>query len=320
MDSALFSLARLQGTAVFPEALAAFLARYGHRSFHLDIFYPPFADEPTQVDRLLAALGQEVRNPRDSRATTREQAQHSVRAALATGLLGWLKLALFDHVLRLAQYYMPLREEQRFCWQRTLALMRRLFLLLGTRMTAAGVLDDPKRVFFLTKAEVEAHVRGCASGTAYAALTTARELQHRRLCQEFHAAPDWSYPPFLCGNRPLETERQAHEQRFRGQAVSPGLARGRAVVLFTPAELDRVRPGDVLVTRSIDSAWTPVFGLLSALVVEHGGQLSHGSVVAREYGLPAVAGIRGITRLLHNGDMVMVDGLNGLIGRLPGNE
>jgi pyruvate,water dikinase len=69
----------------------------------------------------------------------------------------------------------------------------------------------------------------------------------------------------------------------------------------------------VLVAHGVDPGWTPIFGLLNALVLEYGGQLSHGAVVAREYGLPTVAGISGITQLLHDGDLVVVDGLNGLV-------
>jgi phosphoenolpyruvate synthase/pyruvate phosphate dikinase len=95
--------------------------------------------------------------------------------------------------------------------------------------------------------------------------------------------------------------------------VSPGIGSGRVRVVVRPEGLDRVGPGEVMVSPAADSAWTFVFGRLSALVLERGGQLSHASVVAREYGLPAVAGVRDATRILRDGDRVIVDGTRGLV-------
>jgi len=316
MDRALCHLSELVDTSAFTDAFAAFLTRYGHRSFHLDIYHPSFADEPNQVMELLSSLRRRDEQREDDRAMLREQAEQTVRKMLAIGPLGWAKQEAFNHMLHLARCYMPLREEQRFYWQKTLALLRRLFLLLGEHMTKNGILAQPAQIFFLTKPEVNAYVQHHANGADYAMLAATRERQFTQLRHEFDMAPEWSYPPFLRGNAPLKTELPGRGQELRGRGVSPGLARGRVIVLFSPAEFDQVRAGDVLVTRSIDPGWTSIFGLLSALVVEHGGQLSHGAVVAREYGLPAVAGIPAITRLLRDGDVVIVDGSNGIVRKL----
>jgi len=313
IDSALYRLAQLQDTPAFSEAFAAFQAHYGHRSFHLDIYYPSFADEPDQIVALLPSLRQRDREWDDNRVELREEAERAVRESLSSGPLPRARRTIFDQVLHLARCYMPLREEQRFYWQRTLALMRRLFLALGKHMAGNGILCKPAHIFFLTKSEIDAYVHQRLDCSGYATLATTREQQFRQLQQEFDVAPQWSYPPFLRGNAPLEIKPLEGTDQFRGRAVSPGLARGRVVVLFSPAEFAKVRQGDVLVARSIDPGWTPIFGLLNALIVEHGGQLSHGAVVAREYGLPAVAGIPGITRMLHDDDMVIVDGTNGVV-------
>jgi pyruvate,water dikinase len=92
------------------------------------------------------------------------------------------------------------------------------------------------------------------------------------------------------------------------------------VILHAAEELGRVRAGDVLVAPGVDSAWTPVFGLLSALVLEHGGQLSHAAVIAREYGLPAVAGIEGAASTLKDGEQVLVDGTLGVVERMEATK
>ena len=320
VDAALRQLAMLRGTAGFEKALAAFLERYGHRSYHLDIYHPPFRDDPLEVTRLLERLGRMEDEPADDRSGLRERARRELRGSLGSGPLGYAKKALFDHLVRLVQVYIPLREEQRFCWQRTLATMRRLSLLLGEGLQRVFVLVQPDDVFFLTKDEVETYVRGSASGEGYAMLCARRREEFLRLCREFEVAPAWSYPPFLRGNQPLLSQSEEMPTELRGQGVSPGVARGRVVVVCSPAELGKVRAGDVLVAPAIDPGWTPAFGLLSAVIMEHGGQLSHAAIVAREYGLPAVTGISGVTQLLEDGDQVVVDGLNGLVAREAGGE
>lgn len=315
LNDALHDLAQVQDTPSFAQAFSQFISQYGHRSFSLDIYYPPFADEPAQVLGLLKGLQSEGRQTQagQERAQTRSQAERQALRAMGSGPLGGLRRALFRHVLRLTRCYMPLREEQRFFWQKTLALQRHLFLRLAQHMVAQGLLEKCEHVFFLAIDEMRAYVNAQTDAQGYARLASTREQQFARLRQENDSAPAWSYPPFLCGNRPWETTARAQQGQFQGRAISPGLAQGRVVVVFTPEEFDKIRPGDVLVTRGIDPGWTPVFGLLSALVMEHGGQLSHGAVVAREYGLPTVAGIPGITQALHDGDAVIVDGLNGLV-------
>jgi len=315
LNDALHELAQVQNTPSFAQAFSQFISQYGHRSFSLDIYYPPFADEPAQVLGLLKGLQSEGRQTQagQERAQTRSQAERQALRAMGSGPLGGLRRSLLWHVLRLTRCYMPLREEQRFFWQKTLALQRHLFLRLAQYMVAQGLLEKGEHVFFLAIDEMRAYVNAQTDAQGYARLASTREQQFARLRQENDSAPAWSYPPFLRGNRPWETIARAPQGQFQGRAISPGLAQGRVVVVFTPEGFDRIRPGDVLVTRGIDPGWTPVFGLLSALVMEHGGQLSHGAVVAREYGLPTVAGIPGITRALHDNDVVIVDGLNGLV-------
>jgi len=319
MERALHGLAQQRGDEpAFAGALQAFLKQYGHRSYYLDIYHPSFSDEPAQVFDLLERVSSQVARPWDQRASVGEEAQRTLQQALNCGAWGWLKRAILGHVLHLARCYMPLREDQRFYWQRTLALQRKLFLLLGKHMAQSGELREQAHIFFLTAGELRAYVQGEAGGTEhrFVELAASRQQEFARLQREFETAPERAYPSFLQGNQPLVTEGTQSGARLRGRAVSPGLAQGRVVVLRSPAEFGKVMPGDVLVAAGVDPGWTVIFGLLSALVLEHGGQLSHAAVVAREYGLPAVAGIPGVADLLHDGDRVLVDGLNGWVSRV----
>lgn len=320
VDQELQKLAEVPPGEEYEAALAAFLTRYGHRSFSLDIYRPNFAADPTQVTNLksqISSLKSPTSNLEDG-ARQREAAYNLVREAVAKGptlslpkgLVGRLKMAVFDHVLGLARHYMPLREDQRFYWQKSLAAMRELFLLIGDRLVAEGLLKDREEVFFATKDEIEAYVKGRENFPTRE--VRSREREFRQLQDEHEIAPYLTYPAFLLGNRPLDIS-EGGKQVLVGQPVSPGLKQGPIRVVSTPRQLSKIQAGDIMATRSTDPGWTPIFGLLGGLIMESGGQLSHGAVVAREYGLPAVAGIARATQFLHDGQVVLLDGLSGTV-------
>lgn len=100
---------------------------------------------------------------------------------------------------------------------------------------------------------------------------------------------------------------------IRGVAASPGLVSGTARVLHSPEDFDQMQPGDVLVASITTPAWTPLFAMASGVVTDIGGPLSHGSIVAREYGIPAVLGTGVATRRIRSGHTVTVDGNLGLV-------
>ena len=107
---------------------------------------------------------------------------------------------------------------------------------------------------------------------------------------------------------------------LQGIPLSAGVAEGPALVLSEPANSDPPKEPYVLVCPSTDPAWVPLFVNAKALVMETGGVLSHGAIVAREFGLPAVAGLPGIHRQLHTGQHLRVDGTSGKIGIKPAKE
>ncbi|HHY61013.1 MAG TPA: phosphoenolpyruvate synthase, partial [Clostridia bacterium] len=98
-------------------------------------------------------------------------------------------------------------------------------------------------------------------------------------------------------------------------AASRGRAKGPCRLVRHPGELERLQPGDVLVASATNPAWTPVFPMLAGLIVEHGSPLSHAAIIAREYGIPAVLGVKGATAVLRDGEEVTVDGTEGLVYR-----
>jgi pyruvate,water dikinase len=285
-----------------------FMAAYGHRSYSLDIVHPTFADAPEQVCHLSDAA--EETSNWEIGAARRTIAEQETRQALQVQRWGWLKVRLFRWVMGYARRYMPLREDQRFFWQKALAVQRRLALWIGGRLVERGWMERPDHVFFVTVDELRQAVDG--------QLLPAEEIQLRsdefnRLAKASETAPDMGYPRFLRGNEPYRETEQDDAHILRGCPVSPGVARGPARVVTSPRELDRVVAGDILVTWGADPGWTPIFGRIAGLVMEVGGQLSHGAVVAREYGLPAVAGVRGVTQSIEDGQEIFVDALSGTV-------
>jgi pyruvate,water dikinase len=285
-----------------------FMDAFGHRSFSLDIIQPAFAEESEPVRALLAVRADQC--ARAQTASLRDKAERELRHAAAGRPWRWIQWPLLRTVLAYSRRYMVLREDQRFYWQKALSLQRGLALQAGRCFTEDGRLACPEDIFFAALEEVERAVRGAELPVREIA---RRKFEFRRLEQQYERDPGLSYPAFLRGNDPLPQDTAGPAGLLHGLPVSPGAARGPARLITSPRGFDRIKSGDILVTRTADPGWTPVYERLAGLVLEVGGQLSHGAVVAREYGLPAVAGVGGAIRLLKDGQEITVDGDRGTV-------
>jgi pyruvate,water dikinase len=145
------------------------------------------------------------------------------------------------------------------------------------------------------------------------ALDAAQALVERR--EEAHAAETLRWrkgdaPPAFLGEHSLPP---GLGRRMRGRGISRGIARGPARVAHRLQDAHALRPGEILVTRATDPGWTPLFRTAAGLVLEQGGMLSHGAVVAREYGLPGVVNVVNATRRIETGQVLTIDGARGLV-------
>jgi pyruvate,water dikinase len=168
-------------------------------------------------------------------------------------------------------------------------------------------------VVFLEVDEVDALARGVLPPERARVIVAARRA-------EFETHRELVHPDFLEADEHVEAPTVPRGARvYEGLGISPGQVRGRVRVLRSFAEMERLQPGEILVTRATDPGWTPLFLVASALVLELGSVLSHGAVVAREYGLPAVVNVEGVTRILQDGMEVTVDGDRGrvIVHRAP---
>lgn len=203
---------------------------------------------------------------------------------------------LLTRAVALTQTYLRLREEQRYHLDRILFVLKKQLLLLG-----AERFDDPQLIRHVTRDEL-----------------SLPDDELRRIALRRAAEPvDPDPPDFLLGDVALGAPTpDAH--RIQGLGISRGRVRGRARVLHHPEEGVRLRPGEILVARSTDPAWTPLFATAAGLVVELGAELSHGAVVAREYHLPAVANVAGATHRFVDGTELTIDGAAGIVWVHPG--
>jgi pyruvate,water dikinase len=174
------------------------------------------------------------------------------------------------------------------------------------RLVQANVLYDRDDIFYLTFQELQNVVETNA--------VNEQLIERRKDAFRIHEA--------LTPPRVLTSEGEMLNGAYRrddsppgalvGLAVSAGRAEGRARVVVDPASA-YLEPGDILVTRFTDPSWTPFFVAITGLVTEVGGLMTHGAVIAREYGLPAVVGVEGATRLIRDGQLIRVDGTNGFV-------
>jgi len=244
---------------------------------------------------------------RSSLIETRERAERECRDALSPRLR-----SRFDVILELAQHYARLREEQ--VSQLTLGwpLARRALHRLGDSCVRRGIIDRAEDVYFLERTEVEGNESRISS------VADRREawVRNRRLS-----------PPLVIGKLPAMVTKshadavakmrvapaEAREGMLEGMPASGGRATGVARVLLDLADADRLAPGEILVTTATTPAWTPVFGRAAAIATDGGSLVAHASLVAREYGIPAVVALGDATSQVRDGQRITVDGSTGLL-------
>jgi phosphohistidine swiveling domain-containing protein len=293
--------------------LDAFLDEYGHRAVReAELSTPRWRETPEfLVDVVRAHLEAPYLPASDELAREGEQARCDYTELIRQHFRPGLGLA-FRRVLEHTQGNARLREELRSGVTDTLAMYRRFFLEVGARLVEARAIAHADDVFFLTRDEVERWLRS-GRGAAEMALAVATRRAEYVAFGEAPPPPD----SFVlnAGDAAIPQARPAlgpDTPYLDGLPASPGRVTGRARVLRDPGgaggDAERLRPGEVLVAPFTDVGWTPLFLVAAAVVTDLGGPLSHSSVVAREYGIPAVANTKEATALIATGDLVTVDG------------
>jgi rifampicin phosphotransferase len=323
----LFSLAIVGGSGWKMEAaLAKFVRR--HVANHVDFGYqallrglpgveagtPPHAVQsvdwyhPTLGELDIAGEHLDGRSRWRKVLSEREAAEEACRTILADRPE---LLSQFDALLEVAQRYAVLRERQARDFTLGWPLLRHCALRLGEDLVAKGVIDAAEDVFFLARAELDGK-EDLSDAVADRRRTWQRQ---RRL-----AAPlDLGTPPRAIrslmhgATETARTRPVPSDAILVGEPASPGRATGPARIVRSPEDFGRFEVGEVLVARLTAPAWTPLFGRAAAVVTDGGTLAAHASLVAREYGIPAVVGTGDATHHLRDGQVVTVDGSAGVV-------
>jgi pyruvate,water dikinase len=294
------------------DGLGAFLARYGFRSIgEIDLGVPRWSEDPTH---LLGAIGNYLQLGEGALAPD-EQFERGAREAdaLIATLLGRVRgprRRVLRFFLGRQRALMGSRELPKYTLIRRLFTpMRELLTPVGEELAAAGGLESRDDIFFVTLVEA----RQALAGADLRATVAARRALHEHELVRRHV------PRVLLsdGTDAEVALVEVPDGALRGSPASPGVVTGAARVIMSPQGA-RLRPGEILVAPSTDPGWTPLFLTAGGLVMEMGGMMSHGAVVAREYGIPAVVGVAGATERIATGEEITVDGSAGVVsgGRL----
>jgi pyruvate,water dikinase len=304
----------------FSRRLEEHLRRWGHAVYDLDFAKSLPAEAPASLlETLKYFVAGQGRNPYQRQAAA-TAAREQAAAALLARLRG-LRLRLFTSVLGWAQRSAPLREDTLADVGLGWPVLRRILRELGRRIVSTGALAEPGDVFWLQSQELEEAARQLDAGQSVQDRRRAID-ERRKTWQREHGVTPPVALPVKGGARVLGLDfsswmparsGQAAGNVIQGIGASPGNVAGAACVIHGPEEFDRMKPGDILVAKITTPAWTPLFALAAGIVTDVGGPLSHSSIVAREYGVPAVLGTGVATQRIRSGQHIAVDGNSGRV-------
>jgi pyruvate,water dikinase len=289
--------------------LDTFMKRHGHQSVApMELSSSSWDQDVPSVLMLIANYLKAGDDAAPARVEDRAQKDREAATASSLGKLMFFQRPLLRYFLKKSQTWLPAREHTKSSLIRAMHRRRRVVLAIADRLVSAGRLSDRGDVFFLTSDELTKVARGSLMPDGARAGIARRRREHSKnggvlLPENFTGVP-----------KPLKAEPAAlpEGRALPGIAVSSGVVTGKARVIRDPRE-GRIAPGEILVAPLTDTAWTPLFTVAGGLVVDIGGALSHGSTVAREYGLPAVVNVKSGTQLIKDGDTITVDGTRGVV-------
>ncbi len=293
------------------QQLSEFLDFYGHRGVaEIDLGLPRWSEDPTYILSVLANYLQLQdpnmepdiqfrRGAQEAEAMVADLTQRASRKGRLRGLL-------VGFLLKRTRALAGIRETPKFCIVYLLARVREQLWYVGEKLAQAERLEKTEDIFFITLTEARAALDG----------TDMRSIVRERRTDYEHELNRRHVPRVLLSDgaepRTQADAAESADGTLRGTPASAGVVTGKARVILDPA-VAHLEPGEILIAPSTDPGWTPLFMTAGGLVMEMGGAISHGAVVAREYGIPAVVGVLGATERIITGQQITVDGSHGIV-------
>jgi phosphohistidine swiveling domain-containing protein len=283
---------QLQGIDTFQEDIDRFITRFGHLSDSGNDFSSvPWQESPDLILKMITSY-----------SAYEGRADHKV--AFEELALPPMRRPLIGALYRKAREFRLYREAVSFLYTFGYGLLRVHFLALGDHLVRRRLLESQEDIFYLSIAEVREIVQQHATTDDY-----ANRVAHRQ--REIELYRDVTPPSIIYGDQPLPLDTHSRD-KLKGTPTSGGYYQGHVKIVQGIQDFEKLSEGDVLVIPYSDVGWTPLFAKAGAVIAESGGILSHSSIVAREYGIPAVVSVPGACRLEDN-MVVTVDGYNGEI-------
>ena len=309
-------LVKLEGGPEARDAIRAFLDSYGMRCVgEIDITKPRWSERPSALVPLILGNiknfepGAGARRFEQGRQEAQQKEQELLERLRAMPD-GEQKAEEVKAKIDRVRTFIGYREYPKYAWISRYFVYKQALLEEADRLVEGQVLREKEDIFHLTFSELHEVVR-----------TNQVDDQLIRQRKDAFRSYEALTPP-----RVLTSDGEGLSGTYRrddlpagalaGLAVSAGTIEGRARVILDIAEAD-LEPGDILVTAYTDPSWTPLFVTIKGLVTEVGGLMTHGAVIAREYGLPAVVGVEHATRLIRDGQRIRVHGTDGYVEILP---
>lgn len=278
-----------------------FLQRHGHRCIReAELREQEWASDPKQPLRTIISL---VKTPK----TKFEVKAPDIKKVCRELNISGIKKKLFLQIYEKAKAGMRNRELSKSLIIKVQSHFRRAYKQLGEKLTESKVLPDPDLIYFLTHSEIGELLK------ANKKELVSRAQKRRKLFsqQKLLNFPELSYgKPEPLPDQEIDVEAK---KVLSGVPVSRGKAKGRAHIVRSIEDAEQLEPEEIMVAEFTDIGWSPYYSRIAGLVTEIGGSLSHGAIVAREYGLPLVSGIKNATKIIKNGQMLLIDGDKGIV-------
>jgi len=291
----------LSDNSPFKQSFRAFLSEYGHRGvYELEIMNPRWREDPSYLLHVIrnSINTVDLDKIKVRQKDTSESAWQEIRCKLPLH-----RRLLVNFLAKQTRKGAELREMSKSVYVMSIEPLRKILLETGSRLKQRGLIREQNDVFHSAWFELISILRGDWNGEGLDTLIEERKARSAEL-------EKLSPPDLFIGDTPQYSDQapDCSGEALSGLGVASGRGAGPVSIVRHPDEGRKLVQGDILVAPSTDPAWTPLFLRASAIVMETGGHLSHGAIVAREYGIPAVVNIPGVLQVLTDGRQVVVDG------------
>ncbi|MFZ5351495.1 MAG: PEP/pyruvate-binding domain-containing protein [Bacillota bacterium] len=315
-SSMILDLVKKEEYTEFNRKFEAFLKKHGHRGTSCDDLYTPhWGEEPVIVIELIKQF---LTNPDYSPVVAKDKSKeykkhielisNYIKESCNTFIKATSKKVKIKFLIKIATEYMTLRENQRYYFDKSWILLRKILLAMGDLHVEQGNIENRKDMFHLSLDEMnELNFKANTDITK----DWKRIVEVRKKVYEKNSKV---VPPYLIKNNEIiRLQKKGIHKSYKAIGISPGNTVGRVRIISGINDLCKVNHGEVAVVSTFHPSWTPILGIVGGLIMNYGNILSHGAVVAREYGIPVVVFNDVATQLLKEDQWVEVDGTNGRV-------